>query len=499
MRILTRYFLRSHVGPFLFALSALTLVMLLDQIGKRFDKLVGKGLEPTVIAEVFALSIPFILAMTLPMAVLLAVLYTFNRMAGDNEITALKANGVHLPSLMAPVLGVAVLLAGGMVWFNDTILPESNHRLQVLLSSISQKKPTLVLRERTVNEVLEGELYIQVARIDRRTNGLEDVVIYDHRQRKLPRTIYADGGQMAFSDDRTDLHLTLTDGVSQQQRAGEEDAFQRIHFQRAAIRVPDVTNELQREDLDSYRGDREMSISQMRERVRSARAAAEGARAESRETALLATRRLLGEEVEPPPEPGDGSGEAAAGDSAAAGPGPRQDGGNGGTDGGGPAAGAADAPPGADSAGATDDSAGGASARDSLLAKARRDAWQSVDRARSARSLGSRFGSLHTRETSSLSRAARYGVEIQKKWSIPAACVVFVLIGAPLAVRFREAGVAMVVAASLLFFCAYYVSLVGGEELADELILSPFWAMWTPNVLFGGVGVFLVWRSVKVG
>lgn len=480
MRILTRYFLRSHVGPFLFALSALTLVMLLDQLGKRFDKLVGKGLEPTIIAEVFALSIPFIVAMTLPMAVLLAVLYTFNRMAGDNEITALKANGVHLPSLMAPVLGVAVVLAGGMVWFNDTILPESNHRLQVLLSSISQKKPTLVLRERTINEVLPGELYIQVARIDRRTNGLEDVVIYDQRQRDLPRTIHAERGQMAFSDDRTDLYMTLTDGVSQQKRAGEEDAFQRIRFEETALRVPDVTNELRRGDLDSYRGDREMTISQMRDRVRDARDVAEGARAESRAITLYATRRLLGETLEPPSgREADGTPDDAGGDG---------DGGDAGT-----------ADTAADRGADADSGAGAGATRDSILAKARDDAWGALERARSVRSLGSRFGSLQTREQSARSRAARYGVEIQKKWSIPAACIVFVLIGAPLAVRFREAGVAMVVAASLLFFCAYYVSLVGGEELADELILTPFWAMWAPNVLFGGIGVLLVWRSVKVG
>ena len=97
-----------------------------------------------------------------------------------------------------------------------------------------------------------------------------------------------------------------------------------------------------------------------------------------------------------------------------------------------------------------------------------------------------------------MGQANRYEVEVQKKFSIPAACIVFVLIGGPLAVRYRQAGVAMVVAASLLIFCAYYVSLVGGEELADELILGPFWAMWAPNVLFGGVGLALLWRSVKV-
>ena len=54
----------------------------------------------------------------------------------------------------------------------------------------------------------------------------------------------------------------------------------------------------------------------------------------------------------------------------------------------------------------------------------------------------------------------------------------------------------MVVAVSFAVFCAYYVSMIGGEELADRLILSPFWAMWAPNVLFAIAGVIALWRAI---
>ncbi|HKC46435.1 MAG TPA: LptF/LptG family permease, partial [Gemmatimonadales bacterium] len=70
MRILSRYLLRQHIAPLGFALSALTALMLLNQIAKQLGNLVGKGLATSVIVEVFVLSIPFIVAMTLPMAVL---------------------------------------------------------------------------------------------------------------------------------------------------------------------------------------------------------------------------------------------------------------------------------------------------------------------------------------------------------------------------------------------------------------------------------------------
>ena len=146
MRTLTRYLLRLHLAPFLFAVTGLTLLLLLDQVSKRFQDLIGKDLHWSVIAEVFVYSIPFILAQTLPMAVLITVLYVYSRLEGDFEITAIKASGVPLHRVMAPILLAATILAGGMTWFNNVVLPESNHHLQVLLTGVGRKKPTFYLR-----------------------------------------------------------------------------------------------------------------------------------------------------------------------------------------------------------------------------------------------------------------------------------------------------------------------------------------------------------------
>ena len=100
MRILNRYVLREHVGPFFFALSAVTSLMLLQYIARRFGDLVGKGIGWEVILEFFMLSIPFTMALTVPMAVLVAVLYAFSRLGAENEVTALKAGGVSSRSLL---------------------------------------------------------------------------------------------------------------------------------------------------------------------------------------------------------------------------------------------------------------------------------------------------------------------------------------------------------------------------------------------------------------
>src|SRR5262245_8871857 len=109
VRIISRYLLAQHVAPLAFALTALTSLMLLNQVAKQFANLVGKGLPGTVILEVFVLSVPFIVAVTLPMAVLVAVLYTISHLAADNEITALRAGGVSGGRLLAPVIGGAAV------------------------------------------------------------------------------------------------------------------------------------------------------------------------------------------------------------------------------------------------------------------------------------------------------------------------------------------------------------------------------------------------------
>jgi lipopolysaccharide export system permease protein len=151
VKILRRYLLREHLAPFLFALGALTGLLILNQLAKQFSNLIGKGLPWTVIGAVFGLSLPFILAMTLPMAVLVAVLHAFSRLGADSEITALKASGVNLARLARALLLAAAAVAVCEFLFLDQVLPRANHRLKNLLVDIARKKPTVELREQMVN------------------------------------------------------------------------------------------------------------------------------------------------------------------------------------------------------------------------------------------------------------------------------------------------------------------------------------------------------------
>jgi lipopolysaccharide export system permease protein len=93
----------------------------------------------------------------------------------------------------------------------------------------------------------------------------------------------------------------------------------------------------------------------------------------------------------------------------------------------------------------------------------------------------------------------RYDVEIQKKFALSTACIVFVLIGAPIALRFPRGGVGLVIGVSLGVFAIYYVGLIAGESLADRAYLTPFWAMWAANVILTGVGLLLLARMGREG
>jgi lipopolysaccharide export system permease protein len=91
----------------------------------------------------------------------------------------------------------------------------------------------------------------------------------------------------------------------------------------------------------------------------------------------------------------------------------------------------------------------------------------------------------------------RYDIEIHKKFSLAAACLIFSVLGAPLAVRFPRGGVGLVLGVSLLVFALYYVGLIGGEALANEGKVPPFWAMWGTNVILTAVGIVMLLRMGK--
>jgi lipopolysaccharide export system permease protein len=502
VKLLSRYLLREHLPPFVFALAALTGLMLLNQVAQKFGQLVGKGLTWGVIGEFFALSIPFIVAMTLPMAVLVAVLYAFVRLGADNEITALRASGVNLVTLVRPVLLAALGLAVISFLFIDQVLPRTNHKLAALMVDIARKRPTFQLKEQMVNEVTQAQYYLKANRIDQATDRLKDVVIFDLTGDTRRRTIYADSGYMAFNADRTVLLLTLFDGYINDYDRSQPAVFRRVDFHTDLVKVHGVSNTFERTEEDSYKGDREMSTCEM-ESALQGQLASVASVDRDRDVALANdVDRLLGVpapnafgagKVRPPqrlvaahlychalkgllflfrPRP-----------LAAQEPGRRPV--------------SSVSPPAARAPAAMDSlrrfvglPANGAAAAAAPAAPPPRRFLPDT----SGVQLRQALSALDARRRTALQLAARFEIEIHKKFAIAASCLAFVLIGAPIALRFPRGGVGLVIGASVVIFGLYYVGLIGGETLADELIVTPFWAMWGANLVMTAIGIALFLR-----
>jgi len=545
VKIISRYVLKEHVGPFVFALSALTSLMLLQYIARRFGDLVGRGLSWQVITEFFLLSIPFTVAMTLPMAVLVSVLYAFSRLASENEITAFKAGGISARRLMRPALILSVFVALFMLWFNDQVLSRANHELATLQLAILRTKPTFALKEQVINTVKEGQLYLRAGYIDRDQSGkMRDITIYDLNDPTRRRTIYANNGTLAFASNKRDLIMHLYNGMMLSSPNNEVQQLDRVYYKEDQLRVRDVSNSFQSINADTAsKGEREMSVCEMQKEYETRNRAYQRALRDS----LTAEWRLQRDKGKDLPRPADANFRPAGGigamyctlikkkfakflqvkearaaevpkgwrlgqqgtvqdtvkrdtsakkdttakkDSAAkkdtvakpdtsamagsgavipvpvpATPAPNT-----------AAASATATPPPASPA------ASGASPTDTATTAASMELGDARIRLEDAR---------HWRN--------RYGVEIQKKFSLAAACIVFVLVGAPIALRFPRGGVGLVIGVSFVVFAIYYIGLIGGESLANHNIISPFWAMWADNVIFLLVGLFLVSRMGREG
>ena len=166
MTIITKHLIKAHLGPFLFAFSALTGLLFLNAIAQRMENLVGKGLPWSIIGEFLILSLPHTVALTLPMSILVALLYTFSEMTAANELTAMSAGGIRPLRILMPPLVLGVGMAGVMLLFNDRILPSANHQLKNLVVDISETSPTFELRESVINRIHTQDrsrnIYLQV-------------------------------------------------------------------------------------------------------------------------------------------------------------------------------------------------------------------------------------------------------------------------------------------------------------------------------------------------
>ena len=138
---LHRQILKGLPLPFVAALLTLLFLLLMQFLIHYLPDLVGRGLPPVAVAELIAYSLAYMVTLAVPMAWLVALLASFGRLAESRGYLVAKSAGISLPRLAWPALAVGLVLTGGMVYFNNQMLPEANYRLNGLWRDIGSAAP----------------------------------------------------------------------------------------------------------------------------------------------------------------------------------------------------------------------------------------------------------------------------------------------------------------------------------------------------------------------
>lgn len=443
MRILPLYILRQHLVPFLLGLGVVTFILMMDVVFDHLNLLINQGVPTLTVLQLFGLALGFIIALAVPCAVLIATLMAFGRMSQDNEITAMRASGIHLFSGMIPPLLAALGMSVGLTLFNNRVYPDMNHAYANLLIDIGRMRPTVRLQEGVFIEDFAG-YNLLVRSVNGQTNELRGVTIYQLNPGGQPTTILAERGFLSYTRDGRTAVLELSDGEIHEvpKEAGGARRYHRLVFKQHTIFIRDAGGMLER-TVRRSRGDREKSARTLldeRKEVLDQYARSLALKRERFRTEGVATAEL--DVLSPERAP--------------------------------------------------------LLKRLGYLAQGmflRRDPLTSLLEAHPAVRMD---GDLWRLERDALRRRiSSLSVEIHKKFALPAACVVFVLIGAPIGMRVRRGGPAIAFV-SIGFFLFYYLCLVIGEQLATRLLLPAWLAMWLANLVLGGLGLELTARACEI-
>ncbi len=452
--------LRSFAGPFAMTFFIVIFIMVMQFLFKYINDLIGKGLEIPVVSEFVLYLTATMVPMALPLAILMAALMTFGNLGEFYELTAMKSSGVSLVRIMLPLIIVAVFLSIGAFLFSNYMLPVTNLKMRSLLYDIQRKRPSFQIVEGIFYNGIEG----YSMRIDTRdpdTNILYGIRIYDHTERKgnIMVTV-ADSGYMKVSADDQYLIFTLYSGRSyneiESDRKNKKDftyPHRRDLFQEQTILIELTGFGMDRTDESLFKSNYSMmSLNSLAHYEDSFRIEINKIYNNVNEVLSQRTyynyRKIVPKTTKT--EPND------------------------------------------------DEDVIYRLNMDSLYYKLEdRYKIQTIDQALvQARASMNHIATSSTNTESKVGRLRRYQIETQRKFTLSFACLIFFFIGAPLGAIIRKGGLGMPTVISVLFFLAWYVLSMSGEQLARDSGLSPVLGMWLSSAILLPIGIWLTYKSM---
>ena len=423
------------------------LILLMQNVWKYIDDLIGKGLEWTVIVEIAFYIIPTLVPLALPLAILLSSLMAFGKLGETYELTALKSAGISLYKIMRPLFITVCLIAVAAFFFSNHVIPYSNMKFKTLLYDIMNKKLALNIREGVFFNDIEG----YSIKVDKKSNDgrdLEDVLIYDHSQRMgNTKVIKAARGSMYSSENNRYLYLELFDGYSYEEmnpkdpKKRVELPFTRSSFKEERIRFDMASFQLERSDKERYSNVAQfMNIKQLQQSEDSLSKAMDLKREEFKDK--LYSYYSFHDSL--------------------------------------PSLSLASIAP--------------FNINDLNSRKRKRLKKSASSLVRTSKSYIYNTKRNLKYKKKKLTKAK---IEWHRKFTLSFACVVLFLIGAPLGAIIRKGGMGMPVLISILFFLIYHISSITGEKSAYQYVLSVREGMWGSSLILTPLELFFTYKAAK--
>lgn len=456
--------LKRHVGPFIFCFFTVMFLLLMQFLILYIDKLVGKGLPLAIILELIVTNLAYMVVLAAPMAVLVSSLMAYGKFTELNELTALRAAGVNPIHIINPVLGVAAVMTIALVLFGNYVLPDSNQRARSLFIDIRLKKPGFDLKSNEFYDGIEGYTFL-VKNVDNESDSLYDVTLFQEPSGKQKKAfIRADKGTLVSEDDGQTLTLYLFDGsilryLDRREGGRRIDIFEETGFDRYRISFDLSELAFSRSNPDQHsRNDRTMNIQAMLAVVDSLKreinmekqkvfSSTDYAVIAEEDSQFTVNRRIYNESQK--------------------------------------------------NEGTIDSTQFPYFSNFVTLNALDIKSDQKRLHRTALAQLRNYRNALENAEVNiewRVSRIARYLVEVHKKFSIPIACIIFVLIGAPIGMYTKKGNLGYAALISTGFLTFYFITVIQGEKLADRLFISPATGMWFSNAFLGIIGIYLVVR-----
>lgn len=458
------FMLQSFLPLLLMTFFICLFVVLMQFLWRFVEEIVGKGLSFAVIGELFFYAALSMVPMSLPLAVLLASLMTFGNLGEKFELTALKASGISLFKIMQPLIILMILIAIGAFFFQNNVLPIAQTKMWTLLYSVKQKSPEVEIPERSFYDQIPNiNLYVDSKNPE--TGMLYDMIIYDvTRGIDNSRVIVADSGKISLTEDKTHLFLQLYHGEMfenlRENTMGISTSgympFRREAFDDKGIYMAfDANFNRMNEDgmRSQYVG---QNISELRHSIDSI-----GARVDS-------VSSVYASEILAMPVMGMSRKiNRVQGDSAVVMNRPLV---------------IMDEPLDLDSIFNAPSASYAKSYLNQALSKARR---QKVDY---------EFRSISLAEEAKVMR--KHDIEMQKKFTLSFACIIFFFIGAPLGAIIKKGGLGTPLVISVILFIIYFIIDNTGYKMARDGKIEVYQGIWLSSIALLPLGIFFTYKAI---